>query len=167
MAIIDAEFLSNLKSIEDRFWVKVHKTETCWIWSAGRERKGYGRFYVRGQHIMAHRAAYLLVVGQIPEGKILDHKCHNKSCVNPAHLRPVTIKQNGENQLGPQITNTTGYRGVFFDKRKSLKPWFARVVHNGEYIHGGMYATAEEANEAVIAMRNQLFTHNDADRKAA
>jgi len=79
---------------ETKFWAKVNKTETCWLWT-GATRMGYGRLRI-GRHIVqAHRYAYELLVGPIPEGLTLDHLCRVRSCVNaPGHLEPVTLRTN-------------------------------------------------------------------------
>lgn len=79
-----------------RFMAKVEKTDTCWLWTAGAAgRNGaYGKFCVSGQSVFAHRAAYELLVGPIPEGLTLDHLCRNTKCVNPEHLEPVTLAEN-------------------------------------------------------------------------
>lgn len=80
----------------DRFWNKVEKTDTCWLWTAGTAR-GYGLFWLNGKMRLAHRVAYELEVGLIPEGMELDHvkeRCGNRNCVNPAHLEPVTAQEN-------------------------------------------------------------------------
>ena len=76
-----------------RFWAKVEKTATCWNWRGGCNGNGYGRFCYHGQRC-AHRLAYELLVGPIPEGMQLDHLCRNRRCVNPAHLEPVTCREN-------------------------------------------------------------------------
>lgn len=85
---------------EQRFWAKVHKGDVCWNWT-GAIHHGYGNFYVGGGRANrtttgAHRFAYELLVGPIPEGLDLDHLCRNRRCVNPDHLEPVT---RGENVL--------------------------------------------------------------------
>lgn len=80
-------------SPELRFWSKVDKTESCWVWVAGK-RRGYGHFFLNGNSISAHRFSYELLVSKIPEGLQLDHLCKNRSCVNPDHLEPVTLQEN-------------------------------------------------------------------------
>lgn len=54
-------------TVEERFWAKVHKTETCWLWTAKTSADGYGHFLVGGSMRGAHRVAYELIVGPIPE----------------------------------------------------------------------------------------------------
>lgn len=78
----------------DRFWSRVEKSDGCWNWLAATTRKGYGQVSVQGVHKRAHRVAYELLVGPIPEGLTLDHTCRNPRCVNPAHLEPVTSREN-------------------------------------------------------------------------
>ena len=77
-----------------RFWSKVEKTDSCWLWRGTDGTHGYGYFSVKGINLYAHRIAYLLEVGPIPEGYQIDHLCMNKGCVNPAHLEPVTGAEN-------------------------------------------------------------------------
>lgn len=81
----------------DRFMPKVNKTETCWLWTAA-IAAGYGQFHPwRGKQVRAHRISYEHFVGPIPDGLQIDHICRVKNCVNPAHLCPVTAKENMAN----------------------------------------------------------------------
>ena len=77
-----------------RFWSKVVKTDTCWLWKAAINNTGYSIFWGNGKLGAAHRFAYKLLVGEIPVGYDLDHLCRVRHCVNPAHLEPVTRQEN-------------------------------------------------------------------------
>ncbi len=90
-------------TLHSRFLSKVQKLpyDGCWIWTARKTPKGYGylaAFYCsKIQNYIsqpAHRIAYQLYVGQIPNGFHVDHLCRNPSCVNPCHLEAVTCKEN-------------------------------------------------------------------------
>jgi hypothetical protein len=79
---------------EERFWQRVEKQSNgCWVWTGGKNQKGYGTMYT-SKTVKAHRFAYELIVGPIPEGLQLDHLCRNPACVNPDHLEPVTNQEN-------------------------------------------------------------------------
>lgn len=77
-----------------RFWDKVDKTDTCWLWKGRIKKDGYGQFDLGGKSIYAHRVAYELEVGDIPKGLNLDHLCRVRNCVNPNHLEAVTFREN-------------------------------------------------------------------------
>jgi hypothetical protein len=146
-----------------RFGAGVKTTRTHWLW-VGAKAAGYGRFHIRGRRAMvpAHRVAYELLVGPVLAGVEIDHTCHVKDCVNPDHLRAVLHKQNQENRAGAQANSRSGIRGVFWHRGK----WLVRVQHNGRPYHGGRFTAIADAEQAAIALRNKLFTHNDADRRA-
>jgi hypothetical protein len=66
----------------------------CWPWLGAMDGDGYGIFRYRGRHLKAHKAVYEKLVGPVPAGRELDHTCCNRRCVNPAHLEPVTHREN-------------------------------------------------------------------------
>jgi hypothetical protein len=73
--------------LADRFWIKVHKGDTgdCWLWG-GYTRDGYGKFLANRRLRLAHRIAWELTHGPIPEGLCVCHSCDNPRCCNPVHL---------------------------------------------------------------------------------
>jgi hypothetical protein len=82
----------------DRFWSNVDASGDCWEWTAARTWDGYGKFSIlRGARSrMAHRAAWEMLVGQIPDRHHIDHLCFNTGCVNPDHLEPMTPQVNAD-----------------------------------------------------------------------
>jgi hypothetical protein len=75
----------------------VEKTPTCWLWTAKLNYYGYGHFNAYdsiGKRLGAHRMAWLLLVGPIPAGKMVLHKCDVPRCVRPMHLYIGTTQDN-------------------------------------------------------------------------
>lgn len=93
-----------MRTVEERFWIKVHKTDNCWEWSGSR-RGGYGLFWLDGANRSAHRVSYELAGRAIPSGLVLDHLCRNRACVNPAHLEVVDQRTNIIRGVSPSAVN--------------------------------------------------------------
>jgi hypothetical protein len=84
------------KPVAERFWTKVNKDgptmpnmqTQCWVWTASvhRNRGGYGEFKLAGRRREAHRVAWELEYGPIPDGLLVLHKCDNPPCVRHEHL---------------------------------------------------------------------------------
>ena len=90
----------------DRFWsfVDVRGHDECWEWTGGRNT-GYGQFVIGRRTWYAHRIAYELQVGPIPEGMQIDHLCRNRACQNAGHLEPVTPRENVLRSASPSAQN--------------------------------------------------------------
>lgn len=156
--------LPSRPTVEERFWSKVEKTGACWNWVGAQGELGYGRFGINNRAFLSHRVAYEMSYGPIPEGALLDHVCHNASCVRPTHLRLATEKQNNEYRKGAQRNNkSSGVRGV----RKHGPSWRATVKHHGKVYYLGVYPTIAEADAAAKAKRAELFTFPEYNQEEA
>jgi hypothetical protein len=91
----------------DRFWAKVDKSAECWVWTGKLRADGYGNFWdgENKRMMRVHRFAYLAEIGDIPDGLQLDHLCRNRACVNPAHLEPVSARENTLRGVGLTAQN--------------------------------------------------------------
>lgn len=89
------------RTLEHRFWSKVDKRgpDECWLWMGARNPQGPGYFEGHEYGTAAHRVAYQLVKGPIPQGMVVRHKCDMPPCVNPAHLEIGTRADNVQDRV--------------------------------------------------------------------
>lgn len=150
-------------NLQSRFWAKVEKTETCWNWIGAKNDMGYGQIRAAGKALYAHRMSFEWERGGLAPGVLIDHICHNPSCIRPTHLRTASKKTNAENLLGATMASKSGIRGVW--RIRSSGRWAAQFTHHRKTHYVGVFDTAEAAESAVIAARLQHYTHNDVDRE--
>jgi hypothetical protein len=93
---------ASIEKTVQRFWSKVDQSTGrygCWMWQGFLSEKGYGKFNFFGKNKRAHRIAFELEFGFIPEGLLICHICDNPACCNPWHLVAATAKQNTEDMI--------------------------------------------------------------------
>jgi len=78
----------------ERFWAKVDKSGACHLWTAHVQSRGYGELTIARRNRLAHRVAWELERGPIPDGLTVDHLCRNKRCVRVEHMELVTAAEN-------------------------------------------------------------------------
>ncbi len=104
----------------------------CWVWQRSTDR-GYGKLTQRGRTWRAHRVAYMLVKGPIPEGLEIDHLCRVHACINPDHLEAVTQQENILRGIGPTAQNARkthcGY-GHEFTAANTYRSRYGRECHS-------------------------------------
>jgi hypothetical protein len=133
---------TNRKSrpLADRFWEKVNKTDTCWLWTASVNNMGYGEFKLPGATSgveYSHRMSWIIHSGPIPDGMNVLHHCDTPRCVRPDHLF-----------LGTQKDNVHDC----FNKRRNP------VLINGPGLMGESHGMAKLTEEQVIDIRSRYIS---------
>lgn len=103
------------RPVDERLFEKVDKQGPggCWLWMGATNEGGYGNISTGGRAqrraVLVHRLSFELHVGPIPTGLHLDHLCRRRNCVNPAHLEPVTCRENlARGEHPSMVTRRTG-----------------------------------------------------------
>lgn len=126
----------------EKFWAKVDRNgglESCWLWTCGLGRGGYGKAKYRGRTVSAHRLAWELTNGSVPIGRQLNHSCDNRRCCNPSHLSVGTQAQN----IAEAVARGRMARG----DRQGLR------VHPESRPHGERNGSAKLVAAEVLAIR--------------
>ena len=133
--------------LESRFWPKVavSKSGECWLWQAVKNKDGYGRFRIRvkdgpRQKILAHRFAYLLAYGEIPDGVYVLHHCDVPACVNPRHLWLGSLSDNARDA---------------FNKGRRVPPPYDKHRFFVPHITGEQHWQAKLTNSRVVEIRER------------
>ena len=123
------------KDQAEAFWSKVDMgkgVKSCWPWAGAKKPKGYGNVRINKKDCIAHRVAFELANGIIPEGFIVCHICDNPACCNPDHLMLGTIKSNAAD--------------MFLKGRQKSKIYASRGEQNGN---------SKLKNEDVVEIRTK------------
>lgn len=133
------------KNTPESFWANVDKSrgpDACWPWTKGKARHGYGKATYQGRTVTAHRLAWELVNGPIPEGKYICHSCDNPPCCNPAHL-----------WLGTAMDNQADAKAKGHTASGDRSPARTR---QGSYPHGDAHWTRKEPERAKATVWSKL-----------
>lgn len=142
----------------ERFWSKVNITGlySCWEWTASKTPKGHGQFFLDGKILRAHRLAYELIIGPIPEGLHIYRLCCNTECINPFHMETVkkSKRRKGQNlkthcpKGHPRVTeNLYGYGCKTCSLDRGKKYYQANKEHWDEYHRQWVTRNREKVRE--------------------
>lgn len=149
----------------DRFMEKVEKTDSCWLWKAHTNSDGYGIFSIASpgglpnKSVRAHRWVYERLVGPIPDGYQIDHRCRVRNCVNPEHLEAVR----------PRVNTLRGNTRAADNAQKTHCPQGHPLNENRKcpFCHAAATRRWKEAHtEAIRARRRELAQRPEAKQKA-
>ena len=138
---------------EEAFAARTERRGECLIWTGAKDGKGYGHLRVNGRLAKAHRYAWECENGPIPDGMLIDHICHKRTCVNVDHLRLATHQQNNSNRAGATARSSTGVRGVY--PRGSR--FRVLIGSHGVLRSYGTFDSIEEASRVAARERAHLF----------
>lgn len=147
-------------TFEGRFWSKVQKSATCWIWTASKTEFGYGRISIPGRGVQkAHRIAWELSCGAIPSDLAVCHHCDTPACVRPDHLFLGTKADNTQDMMvkGRQRTNPVrGSAGTQARLNEAQVADIKRRRQAGETMSalGREYGVSKTAIRYIIIGRN-------------
>ena len=147
-------------TLAERFWSKVEPEPNtgCFLWSAVLNNKGYGMFHCviagKRRSLLAHRVAWELERGPIPNGLWCLHKCDVRHCVSVDHM----FLGNRLDNVADMVSKERGCNGAQYGSSPSRSGRFrASVTFLGRQHHLGTYDTADEASSAAKAFKQQVY----------
>lgn len=143
---------------EESFAANTERRGDCLIWTAHKNRKGYGRigrFDGGNGSMSAHRYAWEREYGPIADGVVIDHRYHcDKACCEVTHLREATHVENARHRSGARSDSGTGVRNV---QRTRSGKYVAVVWKEGVSYRAGSFASIDDAARAAGWLREVLF----------
>jgi len=114
----------------ERFWsyVDIKGKDECWEWKGGFSNTGYGAFQINGEVKSTHVIAYEISKGRIPDGKQVNHRCHNRACCNPFHVYEGTQKENIDDMI--KANRQIHHYGEFHSQHKLTEKSIKEIREN-------------------------------------
>ena len=109
--------------------VAVSSDYQCWLWTAGTNQDGYGRFRLDGTKVQAHHAAFFLRHGYWP--KYVSHSCDVPACCNPAHLKESTHREN----VAECWAKGRGRTGKYYEQLSAIKSMLDSGARNRDIVN--------------------------------
>ena len=121
----------------ETFWLRVARADpdACWIWQGSKRPQGYGQLSYQGRHTSAHRLAWTLTHGPIPDGLFVLHRCDNPPCVNPAHLFLGTTDDNMHDAFVKHRIRTPQHREL---------PWPLNLIREANAARAAAQVTSSQ-----------------------
>lgn len=143
-----------MKTLEERFWEKVEKGKSCWIWRAAKDESGYGKIGVSGKVEMAHRVSWSFENGEIPNGMCVLHRCDNPSCVRASHLFIGDQKENMNDMTckGRRSCGDSHSAAV----KHGIPRGDAHYSRNGRSMKGDKHPNSKLTSADVIDIRSRV-----------
>lgn len=154
-------------TIEERFWARTIKTETCWLWDGQKNESGYGLFKLNWKVVRAHRLAYELTNGPIPGGLVVLHSCDVRACINPAHLslgtRPDNLRdaqRKGRLVYHPaKIASSREGRSAVMKERAARGDAHGSKTHPERWVTGDAHWSRTNPERCATGERHGSKTH--------
>lgn len=144
------------KDVGERLRERTERVGECLVWTRQLPPSvTYPQMSVRGKQVRLHRWVYEQERGPIPDGMHVDHSCHNRTCLEPAHLRLATPQENGRNRGGRRAGRIRDLpRNVY---EKCPGKYFVSFMVKRRARHFGTFTSVEEAAKVAVEAREALW----------